>query len=97
MCDEFVAWLDIEMSLIEPSHLSVSVDDVLSELWLLVSAIFVVEADVCKSDVDQCCDDDLDNNSLSCRSLWCVHANVQRAIDDAIKPTLFFIFRAHRR
>lgn len=85
------------MSLIEPSHLSVSVDDVLSELWLLVSAIFVVEADVCKSDVDQCCDDDLDNNSLSCRSLWCVHANVQRAIDDAIKPTLFFIFRAHRR
>lgn len=69
MCDVFVAWLDIEMSLIEPSHLSVSVDDVLSELWLLVSAIFVVEADVCKSDVDQCCDDDLDNNSLSCRSL----------------------------
>lgn len=63
------------MSFIEPNHFSVSVDDRLSEdckmapmpglLLPLSAAIFVVEADDCKSDCDQCCDDDLDNNSLS--------------------------------
>lgn len=51
------------MSLIEPNHFNVSVDDRLSAASLSV-AMFVVEA-YCKSDCDQCCDDDLDNNSLS--------------------------------
>lgn len=57
------------MSLMEPNHFNVSVDDRLSELGTstasLLAAIFVVEAYDCKSDCDQCCDDDLDNNSLS--------------------------------
>lgn len=57
------------MSLMEPNHFNVSVDDRLSELGTsaasLSPAIFVVEAYDCRSDCDQCCDDDLDNNSLS--------------------------------
>lgn len=61
------------MSLIEPNHFNVSVDDRLFEPCTraasLSDAIFVVEAYDCKSDCDQCCDDDLDNNSLSWRSL----------------------------
>lgn len=57
------------MSLMEPNHFSVSVDDRLSELCTRAASFsfgrFVVEAYDCKSDCDQCCDDDLDNNSLS--------------------------------
>lgn len=58
-----MAWLEIDTSLIEPSHFNVSVDDVLPEL--LLSDMLFVEADDCRSDGDHCCDDDLDNNSLS--------------------------------
>lgn len=58
------------MSLIEPSHFNVSVDDRFSVPGAVCAAsssavIFVVEAYDCKSDCDQCCDDDLDSNSLS--------------------------------
>lgn len=66
-CDELVAWLDTDTSLIDPSHFNVSVDDVLPEL--LLSAMLFVEADDCRSDDDHCCDDDRDNNSLSWRNL----------------------------
>lgn len=62
--DELVAWLDTDMSLIDPSHFNVSVDDVLPELF--ISAILFVEADDCNiSDDGHCCDDVFDNNSLS--------------------------------
>lgn len=52
--EEFVAWLDVEMSLIEPNHFSVSVDDRFSlhGTWTkspLSFVIFVVEAYDCKS------------------------------------------------
>lgn len=74
ICEEFVAWLDKDMSLIEPSHLNVSVADRFSvpdAVCAASSLIFVVEAYDCRSDCDQCCDDDLDSNSLSWRSLSC--------------------------
>lgn len=67
-CDE----LDIEMSLIEPSHLSVSVDEPLSATAFptveSATAFAIADADI-KSEWDQCCDDERDNNSLSCRNL----------------------------
>lgn len=41
-----VAWLASETSLIEPSHLSVSVEEVLSEL-LLSAMLLLLEEDIC--------------------------------------------------
>lgn len=64
--DMLVAWLASDTSLIEPSHLSVSVDEVLSEL--LLSAMLLLEADSCSCRSCwefQLCDDRDSSSSLS--------------------------------
>lgn len=75
MADELVAWLATEMSLVEPNHLSVSVEDVLSLLLLSIvgfvgQPVGLLLADVGddKSFCDQWCDC-LDRSSVSWRNL----------------------------
>lgn len=66
IADEFVAWLATEISLIEPSHFNVSVDEVLSELLFSETdeILFVDDWRSCDH-----CDARERSTSLSCRNL----------------------------
>lgn len=71
--DELVAWLDTETSLIDPSHLSVSEDDVLSDPVFsdveAAVALLRLEADDEQTLPDQWDEEARDSTSLSWRSL----------------------------